>query len=177
MLDPSEYTPIPVLVPESPTVTVPSTVPVEPLVNIAIPPLLDFISPLLAFVKVPFSEYNPTFPPASTDTTPAFVNVPVFCTTAWYAAFEIVAPFLFVATDPFERYNPIESVPVDVTSIFFSFSNVELFKITPYTLFPVTVIVPWFPVVPVVPLKYIPIFSFAPFTLILPSLTNFAELE
>ena len=82
MLDPSEYTPIPVLVPESPTVTVPSTVPVEPLVNIAIPPLLDFISPLLAFVKVPFSEYNPTFPPASTDTTPAFVNVPVFCTTA-----------------------------------------------------------------------------------------------
>ena len=76
---PSEYTPIPVLLlSEAPTVTFPSIVPIDPLVNTAIPPLLDFTSPSFLIVNVPFSEYNPAFPPDSVETIPEFVNVPPF---------------------------------------------------------------------------------------------------
>ena len=158
---------------EFPTLISAETVPIELLLNKAIPPFVDDITPPEC-INLPFSEYNPAFPPAAVEMLPLLVSVPPFWTTPWCKLLDIVAPVAFVTVE-FSVYTPIDVAPV--TFIFFVFSNIALFSnITPYPFVPATVIVPLFLFVPVVPVKYIPIFLF-PFTLIFPSFSNAAVAE
>ena len=49
----------------------------ELLLNKAIPPFVDDTIPPEC-INVPFSEYNPAFPPAAVEILPSFVSVPPF---------------------------------------------------------------------------------------------------